>query len=36
MESQRMTQAAIDNYFLMNSEGKSKAMKSKELNSDNQ
>jgi hypothetical protein len=36
MESQQMTQAAIDNYFLMNSEGKSKAMKTKELNSDNE
>jgi hypothetical protein len=36
MESQQMTQAAIDNYFLMNSEGKSKAMKAKEINSDNE
>jgi hypothetical protein len=33
MESQQQTQQAIDNYFLMNSEGKSKAMKQKELNS---
>jgi hypothetical protein len=33
MESQQQTAAAIANYFLMNAEGKSKAMKQKELNS---
>lgn len=32
MESQNQTAQAIDNYFLMNAEGKSKAMKQKELN----
>jgi hypothetical protein len=32
MESQQQTQQAIENYFLMNAEGKSKAMKQKELN----
>jgi hypothetical protein len=33
MESQQQTQQAIANYFLMNAEGKSQAMKQKELNS---
>lgn len=32
MESQQQTQQAIDNYFLMNTEGKSKAMKAKDNN----
>jgi hypothetical protein len=32
MESQQQTAQAIENYFLMNAEGKSKAMKQKELN----
>lgn len=31
MESQQQTAQAIDNYFLMNAEGKSQAMKQKEL-----
>jgi hypothetical protein len=31
MESQQQTAQAIDNYFLMNSEGKSPAMRKKEL-----
>ncbi len=30
MESQAQTAEAINNYFLMNAEGKSKAMKAKE------
>lgn len=33
MESQQQTQQAIDNYFRMNADGKSPAMKQKELNS---
>lgn len=33
MESQQQTMAAIENYFLMNANGKSKAMEQKELNS---
>jgi hypothetical protein len=32
MESQQQTAQAIDNYFLMNAEGKSKAMKAKDNN----
>jgi hypothetical protein len=32
MESQQQTALAIENYFRMNAEGKSKAMKAKELN----
>ena len=33
MESQQQTAQAIDNYFLMNTEGKSPAMRQKEVNS---
>lgn len=33
MESQQQTQEAIQNYFLMNAEGKSKAMQAKEIKS---